>query len=150
MSTGSDREHQHEHTHADGTSHSHPHEAGTHHGAEGQTAQGYQGQATEGEVRVPVAEERLHVEKRQAELGEVQLRKTVEEEQQTVPVELEREEVRVERRDVGDRPVRPGDQVFEEGTVRVPVETMGPWSPVSREVPAPLVAPASVSLQLRP
>src|SRR5215217_5345607 len=99
MSTGTDREHQHEHTHADGTSHSHPHEAGTHHGAEGQTAQGYQGQATEGEIRVPVAEERLHVETRQAELGEVQLRKTVEEEQQTVPVELEREEVHVERRD---------------------------------------------------
>jgi uncharacterized protein (TIGR02271 family) len=76
---------------------------------------------TEGEIRVPVAEERLNVEKRQAELGEVQLRKTVEQEQVSVPVELQREEVRVDRRDVGDRPVRPGDQVFEEGTIRVPV-----------------------------
>ncbi len=121
MSRDTGREHEHEHTHADGTSHSHPHEAGTHHGGEGQTVQGYQGQATEGEIRVPVAEERLNVDKRQAELGEVQLRKTVEEEEQSVPVELEREEVRVDRRDVDDRPVQAGDQVFQEGTIRVPV-----------------------------
>jgi uncharacterized protein (TIGR02271 family) len=77
--------------------------------------------ATEGEIRVPVAEERLEVEKRQAELGEVQLRKTVEQEQVAVPVELQREEVRVDQRDVADRPVQAGDQVFEEGTIRVPV-----------------------------
>ena len=134
MSTGSDREHQHEHTHADGTSHSHPHGAGTHHGAEGQssqTLQGAHGQATEGEIRVPVAEERLNVEKRQAELGEVQLRKTVEQEQVSVPVELQREEVHVERRDVGDRPVQAGDQVFQEGTIRVPVR--GEEAVVSKE-----------------
>ena len=73
------------------------------------------------EATIPVAEEQLNVEKREAELGEVQLRKTVEEEQQTVPVELEREEVRVDQRDVGDRPVQPGDQAFQEGTLRVPV-----------------------------
>ena len=121
MSRDTDRGHQHEHTHADGTSHSHPHEAGTHHGGEGQTLQGSQGQATEGEIRVPVAEERLNVETRQAELGEVQLRKTVEQEQVSVPVELEREEVRVDQRDVGDRPIQAGDQVFQEGTIRVPV-----------------------------
>jgi uncharacterized protein (TIGR02271 family) len=121
MSSGTDREHQHEHTHADGSSHSHPHEAGAHHGGEGQTLQGSQGQATEGEIRVPVAEERLNVEKRQAELGEVQLRKTVEQEQVSVPVELQREEVRVDQRDVADRPVQAGDQVFQEGTIRVPV-----------------------------
>src|SRR5262245_29133288 len=45
---------------------------------------------TEGEVRVPVAEERLKVGKREGELGEVQVRKTVSEEQQSVPVTLER------------------------------------------------------------
>ena len=70
---------------------------------------------------IPVAEERLAVEKRQTKLGEAQVRKTVEEEQQTVPVELEREEVRVDQRDVADRPVQAGDQVFQEGTIRVPV-----------------------------
>ena len=124
MSRSTNREHEHEHTHADGTSHSHPHEAGTHHGGEGQgsqTLQGAQGQATAGEIRVPVAEERLGVEKRQAELGEVQLRKTVEQEQVSVPVELQREEVHVAQHDVADRPVQAGDQVFQEGTIRVPV-----------------------------
>ena len=85
----------------------------------GQVA-GLTGQRAEGEVVVPVAEERLQVETRQAELGAVEVRKTVEQEQVSVPVELEREEVRVERQDVGDRPVGPGDQVFEEGTIRVP------------------------------
>ena len=62
----------------------------------------------EGEIRVPVAEERLAVGKREAELGEVQVRKTVTEEQQTVPVTLQREEVHVEERDVADRPLRGG------------------------------------------
>ena len=75
----------------------------------------------EGEIRVPVAEERLNVGKREAELGEVQVRKTVTEEQQTVPVTLEREEVRVQERDVRDRPLRPGEDAFREGTIRVPV-----------------------------
>ena len=83
-------------------------------------SQGRPGRERE-EATIPVAEEQLNVEKREAELGEVQLRKTVEEERQTVPVELEREEVQVEQRDVGDRPVQPGDQAFQEGTLRVPV-----------------------------
>jgi len=74
-----------------------------------------------GEIRVPVAEERLTVGKREAELGEVQVRKTVTEEQQTVPVTLQREEVRVHERDIQDRPLRPGETAFEEGTIRVPV-----------------------------
>jgi uncharacterized protein (TIGR02271 family) len=73
------------------------------------------------ELEIPVAEERLHVETRQAELGAVQLRKTVEQEQVSIPVELQRDEVRVDQRDVADRPVQAGDQVFREGTVRVPV-----------------------------
>jgi uncharacterized protein (TIGR02271 family) len=77
----------------------------------------------EGEVRVPVREERLAVEKRPAELGAVRVRTTVEAEQQTVPVELTREEVRVEQRDVADRPATEADMAgaFQEGTLRVPV-----------------------------
>jgi uncharacterized protein (TIGR02271 family) len=75
----------------------------------------------EGEVRVPVQGERLEVETRPADVGEVRVRKTVEEEQQTVPVELTHEEVRVERREVRERPLGPGERAFEEGTIRVPV-----------------------------
>ncbi len=75
---------------------------------------------TAGEARIPVAEERLNVEKRPAELGEVRAHKTVTEEEQTVPVELEREEVRVEQRNIEDRPASGGD-LFQEGTITVPV-----------------------------
>ncbi len=87
----------------------------------------------QGEVRVPVHEERLDVDKRQAELGEVQVRKTVEQEQQTVPVELRREEVHVEQRDVADRPATETDTAtaFQEGTIRVPVR--GEEAVVSKE-----------------
>jgi uncharacterized protein (TIGR02271 family) len=69
-----------------------------------------------------VHEERLEVEKRPTELGAVEVRKTVEEEQKTVPVELEREEVRVQRVDA-DRPAREGEveDAFREETIRVPV-----------------------------
>ncbi len=73
------------------------------------------------DARIPVAEERLEVEKRQAELGEVQLHKTVTEEEQTIPVELQREEVHVREVDTGDRPVQSGEDVFQEGTISVPV-----------------------------
>jgi uncharacterized protein (TIGR02271 family) len=91
------------------------------------------GRETEGEIRVPVMEERLEVEKRPAELGEVQVRREVTEEQQSVPVELRREEVHVEQRDVGDRPISPGEaeQAFQEGTIRVPVR--GEEAVVSKE-----------------
>ncbi len=74
---------------------------------------------TEGEIRVPVAEERLSVGKREAELGEVEIRKTVTEEQVSVPVTLRRDEVHVEEVDVKDRPLRQGEDVFSEGTIRV-------------------------------
>jgi len=76
---------------------------------------------TEGEIHVPVAEERLNVGKREAELGEVAVRKTVTEEQQTVPVTLQRDEVQVREVDVEDRPLRAGEDAFQEGTIRVPV-----------------------------
>jgi uncharacterized protein (TIGR02271 family) len=77
----------------------------------------------EGEVRVPIVEERLAVEKRPAELGAVELRRTIREEPQTVRVELEREEVRVRREDAPARPVAPGETAiaFREETLRVPV-----------------------------
>jgi len=76
-----------------------------------------------GKVRVPVHEERLDVEKRQGELGSVDVRKDVVTEQVDVPVELRHEEVRVDRVDVPDRPIAVGDSpdAFKEGTIRVPV-----------------------------
>ena len=75
------------------------------------------------QIRVPIREERLAVEKRQGELGSVDVRKEVTSERVDVPVELRREEVTVDRVDVPDRPVAPGelDTAFEEGTIRVPV-----------------------------
>ncbi len=80
-------------------------------------------QSTEGEIVVPVAEERLSVAKQQTELGEVQIRKEVIQEQVSVPVELMREEVHVEQRDIPDRPLSSADaeRLFEGGTIRVPV-----------------------------
>jgi len=67
-------------------------------------------------------EEQLNVEKRQANRGEVQIHKSVNQEQVNVPVELRREEVQVEQRDV-NRPLQAGeyDTAFQEGTIRVPV-----------------------------
>jgi len=77
----------------------------------------------EGTIRVPVVEERLDVEKRAVQTGEVGIRKEVTEERVNIPVETMREEVRVERVDVPERPVKPGeiDTAFREGTIRVPV-----------------------------
>jgi uncharacterized protein (TIGR02271 family) len=79
--------------------------------------------SAEGQIRVPIVEERLTVDKREAELGSVDIRKTVESERVDVPVELRREEVTVDRVDVRDRPATAGDldDAFEEGTIRVPV-----------------------------
>jgi uncharacterized protein (TIGR02271 family) len=75
----------------------------------------------EGTMRVPEVEEKLRVEKRPVQRGEVTIHKEVEEHRETVPVELRREEVHVEKRDVPDRPLRPGEDAFKEGTIRVPV-----------------------------
>ena len=89
-------------------------------------------QAT-GEIRVPVVEERLEVETRAGQIGEVGIQRRVVEEQQSVPVELRREEVHVEQRDLADRPISPeeADRLFEEGTIRVPVR--GEEAVVSKE-----------------
>jgi len=81
---------------------------------------GTQASATEGALRVPVAEERLAVGTREVELGAVAIRKTVTAEQVAVPVTLTREEVRVAERAVTERPATGADP-FTEGTVRVPI-----------------------------
>ena len=75
----------------------------------------------EGEIRVPVVEERLQVGKREVDLGEIEIRRRVIEEEQLVPVTLRREEVTVEQVDTPDRPLRSGEEAFQEGTIRVPV-----------------------------
>jgi uncharacterized protein (TIGR02271 family) len=72
-----------------------------------------------GAIRVPVAEERLTVATREAELGAVQIRKTVTEERQSVPVTLRREEAHVEAVDFADRPLRPEEDVFTPGVITV-------------------------------
>jgi uncharacterized protein (TIGR02271 family) len=81
------------------------------------------GDRAEGTMRVPIVEEHLNVEKREGQIGEVGIRREITEEQQTIPVELRREEVHVDRRDVADRPLTAAeaDTAFEEGTIRVPV-----------------------------
>jgi uncharacterized protein (TIGR02271 family) len=92
-------------------------------GAGGGAAAGERVAEAAGEVRVPVREERLEVEKREGELGEVQVRRRIEQEEQTVPVELEREEIHVRQEAVPERPVAEGELpgAFQEGTIRVPV-----------------------------
>jgi uncharacterized protein (TIGR02271 family) len=75
----------------------------------------------EGEIRVPVVEEQLQVGKREVDLGEVEIRRRVVEEQQSVPVTLRREEVEVREVDTPDRPLRAGEEAFQEGTIRVAV-----------------------------
>ena len=78
---------------------------------------------TRGAIRVPEIEERLDVQKREVQQGEVRIQKHVEERTETVPVTLEREEVHVERREVAERPIAPGEKVeaFRDETIRVPV-----------------------------
>jgi uncharacterized protein (TIGR02271 family) len=75
------------------------------------------------EIRVPLTEERLLVDKQAVELGSVDIRKDVESERVEVPVELRHEEVSVNRVGVQDRPIAVGelDDAFQEGTIRVPV-----------------------------
>ena len=80
------------------------------------------GAARREELRLPVAVEKLEVEKRPVELGAIEVRKTVVTEEQSVPIELVREELHVEQLTVVDRPVA-GDvaDLFREGSIRVPV-----------------------------
>lgn len=73
---------------------------------------------------VPLAAERLRAEKRATDLGAVHIRKTVVAEERRIPVELTYETVRVEERDLPDRPAT-GDDLFREGTIVVPLRGEG-------------------------
>ena len=75
------------------------------------------------QVRVPVAEERISVEKRTREIGEVLLQRAVTEEQQTLSLDVGRETLRVTRRTTAPRPAAPDEleAAFGSGVVRVPV-----------------------------
>jgi uncharacterized protein (TIGR02271 family) len=77
--------------------------------------------AAHGEVRVPVVEEQLSVGKREVDLGEVEIRRRVVEEQQSVPVTLRHEEVTIDQVGTPARPLQAGEEAFQEGTIRVPV-----------------------------
>ena len=92
--------------------------AGMQSGMAGGTRTGSQAEDT---ARVPLVEERLNVDKRPVDMGEVEVRKEVVSEQVNVPVELTREEVRVRQESIDARPVAEGEAAFQEGTIRVPV-----------------------------
>ncbi len=74
---------------------------------------------TTGTVEVPLAEEKLHVGKREIDKGEVRLRKVVRTEVVNRPVELRHEEVVVERVSGGSTP---GSEAFVEDVIRIPVK----------------------------
>ena len=64
--------------------------------------------ATEGEVRVPVMDEEVFVEKREHQVGEVRVSAETTRETREFPTTLTHEEIRVERRKL-DRPVSPDE-----------------------------------------
>ncbi|MGN7478721.1 DUF2382 domain-containing protein [Solibacillus silvestris] len=82
------------------------------------------------EERLALHEERLHVDKKRVQTGEVQVGKHIVEEQQTVEVPVEREEVYVERRPVNEEVTRDlngsvsngmAHAYEEEGKIHIPV-----------------------------
>jgi uncharacterized protein (TIGR02271 family) len=79
--------------------------------------------AQEGEVRVPLVEERLAVDTRTVEVGHLEVSKTVELERVSVPVELRRDQVEVRQVDTEERPITilEGMDAFKEEAIRVPV-----------------------------
>jgi uncharacterized protein (TIGR02271 family) len=91
-------------------------EAGVAHQTEGDVAH-VEGTDT---LRVPVYEEELTATTRPTELGDVQIRKDVVEEEQAFEVPVTEERVRVTRRAV-DRAAGAGEGAFEEGTIEVPI-----------------------------
>lgn len=72
------------------------------------------------DMTIELAEEELTARKRAVDRGEVTISKNVVAEEQTIDVPVTEEQVSVSRRAV-DRDVAPGDQVFEGGTIEVPV-----------------------------
>jgi len=75
------------------------------------------------EIRVPLVEERLRVDTRIVELGDVEVRKAIEVEHVSVPIELRRDRVEVHLADVEERPITiaEGMDAFKEEVIRVPV-----------------------------
>lgn len=87
-------------------------------------------------VRIPITEEEMRIGKRQAQAGEVDVRKTVETKHVEQPVTRRREEVEVERRPIqGDQAVS-GSADFKEGETRIPLmeeEIVVEKRPVAKE-----------------
>jgi len=77
----------------------------------------------EGDLRIPLVEERLAVSIRTRELGAVEVHKAVEAEQVSVPIVLRRDEVVVRHVEIEERPIAMGEgaDAFTERTIRVPV-----------------------------
>jgi len=118
-------QHAHPHAHSSGEQHTHPHTPDHEH-ADAQTravnTTGGATRNTQGEQTVQVREERLQVNKEAVQAGEVQIRKEVVTEQQTINVPVSREEIVIERRNVTDRPSdRPIAEGAETDTVRIPL-----------------------------
>jgi uncharacterized protein (TIGR02271 family) len=70
-------------------------------------------------IEIPLAQEKLHVEKRDKGSGEVRLRKVVRTEVVNQPVELRHEDVVIER--VSGGSLAPGEKPFGEETYSIPV-----------------------------
>jgi uncharacterized protein (TIGR02271 family) len=77
----------------------------------------------EDELRIPLVEERLTVGTRAIELGEVEIRKTVETEQVSVPVVLRQDYIHVRLVDIDERPIALHEvpDAFTQDLIRVPV-----------------------------
>jgi uncharacterized protein (TIGR02271 family) len=79
------------------------------------------GIGTDGQVRIPVTEERLEVGKRQIDLGEIRVHKTVEEVEEVRRGPLNREEVEIERVKVNRRVTVPEERRQEGDWLVIPV-----------------------------
>jgi len=89
--------------------------------------------ATDRDIEVPVYEEELTVGKQREQIGDVHLRKDVVQEQQTVSVPLQHEEVTVERVPVsGQVDAATVRDAFQGGDIEVPV--MGEQAVVGKQV----------------
>ncbi len=88
---------------------------------------------TDRDIEVPVYEEELTVGKRQEQIGDVHLRKDVVQEQQTVSVPLQHEEVTVERVPLsGQADAATVRDAFQGGDIEIPV--MGEEAVVGKQV----------------
>jgi uncharacterized protein (TIGR02271 family) len=75
------------------------------------------------ELRIPIVEERLEVDIRAIELGDVEVRRTVESERVSVPIVVRQDWIDVRQVDVEERPVAIGEgaSAFTGETIRIPV-----------------------------